>query len=63
MPTKANAALERKVKALCAKFYDDLQAVFDDPAMDDATYSAAICTAAVSAQGYADDARNAELDS
>ncbi|WP_293000014.1 hypothetical protein [Nevskia sp.] len=51
------------MKALCAKFYDDLQAVFDDPAMDDATYSAAICTAAVSAQGYADDARNAELDS
>ena len=43
-----------KVKRICRKFYDDLQAVYDE--MDGATYedSEAVQTS-VSAQGYAYD--------
>jgi len=52
-------ATEAKVRKLCQKFYDDLQAVFDSADMNEAVYDGAVCQAAVMAQGYAEDAANA----
>lgn len=49
-------ALELRVAKLCRKFFDEVQAVFDSGEMTDAVYDGAVMQAAVSAQGYAEDA-------
>ena len=54
--------IEKKVKALCRKFYDDIQEIFDgltdDKDID--AYEGEIMQAALSNQGYAEDAMEAE---
>lgn len=56
-----SARLQAKAKQLARKFYDDAQALFDDPAMTDEIYDSEVMQALVGAQGYAEDAANAEV--
>gem|GEM_PF-4635563 len=56
--------LDTKVARICRKFYEDLQAVFDDAAenvegSEDWPDVSEVYDDAVSAQSYADDAANA----
>ena len=57
--SKINKQVEAKVRKLCKKFHDELQAIFDNE-MDEATYASPVCVSAVTAQGYANDAAEAE---
>ena len=50
----ADKKMIKKVKKLCNKFTENLDALFDD--MDVATYESAVVESAVLAQGYAVDA-------
>lgn len=56
--TTAEKALERKLAKLCRKFYEDVQAVFDCPEMNDNVYAGRLAQAALSAQAFAEDASN-----
>ena len=55
-----NKDLEQKIKLLSARYFHDLRDVFDSEDMDDATYNAPVCTAAVIAQDYARDVFEAD---
>ena len=55
-----SARLQAKAKQLARKFYDDVQALFDDPAMTDEIYDSEVMQALVGAQVYAEDVVNAE---
>ncbi len=48
----------KKVRRLCQKFYDDLQAVFDE--MEASEYETPVCETATLAQGYAEEAAKAD---
>ena len=48
-----NEDLEQKIRLLSARYFHDLQDIFDGEEMDNATYDAPVCTAAVLAQDCA----------
>jgi hypothetical protein len=53
-------ALRSELNKLCRRFYDDAQALFDDPRMTDAIYDSEAFENLAAAQACAEDALNSE---
>lgn len=53
-------ALEKKAKALAAKFHEDAQELFDDERMTESIYDGEVMQALLTMQQDAEDVENAE---
>ena len=63
MSARANRALQRRAQKLAQKFFDDAQALFDDPAMDDETNESGVFELLCVAQSAAEDVVNEDVRS